>query len=283
MAKKRGGSPARRSVIKYWSTKKQGSKRPGLPEVNLPVPKSMQPYLASGGKKRRRKSKKTRKKKRGGSPLSKAVMGLADLYSATAVREPYDSFPPLGNFSSSKNTAKIPEVDPSVRSLSESVPGFNSKWNSPVRIGGKRKYKKSKKGGSAFKSSLYSYSINPSYQKLLKVFSPDAVQYQPTTRKTVANTPVFKPFKGGKSRKYKKSKKNRKINKRNRSKKGGSAFKQTLYSYNVNPSYQKLLKVFAPDAIQYQPTTRKTVANTPVFKPFKGGKKRKETNIPYMN
>ena len=73
MAKKRGGSPARRSVIKYWSTKKQGSKRPGLPEVNFPVPKSIQPYLASGGKKRRRRSKKTKKKKKGPTPKNPSL------------------------------------------------------------------------------------------------------------------------------------------------------------------------------------------------------------------
>ena len=200
MAKKRGGSPARRSVIKYWSTKKQGSKRPELPEVNLPVPKSMQPYLASGGKKRRRKSNKTKKKKRGGSPLSNAVMGVADLYSATAVREPYKTFPPVGNYSSSKNTAKIPEVDPSVRSLSESVPGFNSKWNKALKFGGKRKYKRSKKGGYNFKILSLARSVNPADQIYSNYFTKDYKPYVPTTRKTVANTPVFKPFKGGKKR-----------------------------------------------------------------------------------
>ena len=139
--------------------------------------------------------------------------------------------------------------------------------------------RKSKKGGSAFKSTLYSWSINPSDQKTLQQFSPGAVQYSPTSSKMVNNTVMFKPFKKG-GRKNSKKKMRKVKKKRSRSKKGGSAFKSTLYSWSINPSDQKTLQQFSPGAVQYSPTSSKMVNNTVMFKPFKkGGRRRRSRSV----
>ena len=223
MAKKRGGSPASRNVMRQVRLCKE-THVDKLPVLDDNVPHSVLPYISAGGSKRRRRRRRRRRTRKGGSPLSEAVQGLVGLKQMFAERPPLDNFPPRSNFGSIKDTAKIPEIFSTPINLTPDVAGdIQSKAakNSEI-VGGRRKRsrrskkgkksrkgrksKKSKKGGSAFKSTLYSWSINPSGQKTLQTFSPGAVQYSPTSSKMVNNTVMFKPFKKGGRRRRRRSK-----------------------------------------------------------------------------
>tara|TARA_A100001011_G_scaffold325525_1_gene348555 strand:- start:545 stop:1396 length:852 start_codon:yes stop_codon:yes gene_type:complete len=281
MAKKRGGSPASRNVMRQIKLGKETHLKE-FPVLNEKVPKSVLPYISAGGSRRRRRRRRTRK---GGSPLSKSVQAIVNNLSSSSHRSPLDSFPSLSNYGTNKNTAKIPEIHSGQFRAPCNVMG-NLESNAAKRsqaVGGRRRRRtrkskrsrrkrRSKRGGSAFKATLYSWSTNPNYQKNLNVFSPEAVQYNTTSSKNVNKTVMFKPFKKGGRKRLRKSKR---LRRKRRSKRGGSDFKATLYSWSTNPNYQKNLNVFSPDAVQYSPTSSKNVNKTVMFKPFKKGGRRR--------
>ena len=206
MAKKRGGSPASRNVMRQIKLGKETHLK-DFPILNEKVPKSVLPYISAGGSRRRRRRR--RRTRKGGSPLSKSVQAIVNNLASSSDRSPLDTFPSLDNYGTNKNTIKIPEIHSGPFRAPCNVMGHlqsdSAKKSNPV--GGRKKRsrkskkklrrRRSKRGGSAFKSTLYSWSLNPSDQKNLKIFSPDAVQYSPTSSNNVNKTVMFKPFKKG--------------------------------------------------------------------------------------
>ena len=89
MTKKRGGSPAYRSVMKKVTHGKE-NKVKSFPVRSNNVPQSVKPNL-SGGKRKRRTRRRRRTK--GGSPLSDIVQRLYTLKALTAKRCPSVRFP----------------------------------------------------------------------------------------------------------------------------------------------------------------------------------------------
>jgi len=264
MPNKKGGSPGSRRVMKSIKNGNPTNIKP-FPVLKESVPKSLGPHISSGG-----------------SPASKAVNGLVSLKNLFATRPDLKSFPSVENFAPSKNTAMIPEIvaSPSEPSIGPEGHLASHMAKSSEKVGGKscgshkkkpkktkkkstkkktsNKKSKKKKGGYNWRSMVYSWSANPNLANLQK-FSPGAKQYYPTSKKTVANTRMFKPFKkGGK-----------------RTKKGGYNWRSMVYSWSLNPEYQKTLQKFSPGAEQYVPTSKNTVADTKMFKPFVKGGRRK--------
>ena len=155
----KGGSIARKHVMSLLSKNNNSQSTNTLPISNKKI---IRVHQIAAGRKKKRRTQKKKSKGKGGS-LYYISNKISKLRCASKKINP-------GKFPSIKNK--------------------NINWlkNSPRVIGGK----KTKRGGSDWKSTLYSVSANKGYGKYSKQFTKTDPYVQ--TKKNIHNGKMFKPF-----------------------------------------------------------------------------------------